>query len=292
MHKRLFLSALLIVCIGLGIGLGSFLSGQSEALQVQLVQANALDKAPVTVSDTPTPSEPAHTSPSKQQAPLSAAALLDTFRRRATETLHAGWLHIHEEKQFPPGTDNGILPNGKRIPASQINDTWVHLDGKGNVIESVFIMRSADGDIVQVGVRGRGGQTWNSATGESGVWEPAPFEPYDYGLVRDVQVAEERGAQVSVRTNSKSLNGSPGTEILVSETFIEPLSTVDSEQPLTGVTTRAVFDPQTGYLLLREVIFTKQDGSSEAFPRSTFAYAYDEPPAEVLTYLKQVEKSQ
>ncbi len=298
MQRRLFLSTLLILFIGVGIGLGSYLSGHSNALGANPAQASApeigTDKAAEGTFNAYSPAASTGVVPVKQE-PLSTVEILDSLQHKAVETLHAGWFHVHEEKQFPPGTDNGIFPNGKRIPAHQINDSWVHLDETGNVIEAVFIMRSFNGEVVQVAVQTRDGTTWNSATGEVSPCEevntctPSRYTPPTGNLTWDLRQAQERGAQVSVHTDISASNGKSGTEILITDLFDEPVSTADSEQPLTGAATRAIFDPQTGYLLLKEVVFTLQDGSTEVFPRSAFSYAYEQPSEEVLAYLRQME---
>jgi len=218
-----------------------------------------------------------------------ADQLLQELNARATKDIKSVWLHIQEKKTFDTDTqNNGILPNGVAIPNEQINDTWYHVNDQGLVIESVSIMRTADGQIVQVGVSSNG-TGWNSATDETGPQEQFKIEGLDSNFLNDLKWLEKFGDTAEI-TNVVLPNSNPGVQIVIATTYDTPVKTVDYSKVSTRAETRAVFDSSTGYLVSKDIVFWFEDGSRRIFSQLKQEITIEPPTDEVLNYLAEKDR--
>ncbi len=170
MNKKLFLSLLFIVGIGMGVGMASSLFGVDKLFRAIPVAAKANEEITnEEIAKNPAPlniKESVASSDNLELETTSPIGLLEGLNARAVESFTAGWLHVREVRIFDQDAENnGVLPNGEAIPDEYIQDTWFHLGKDKVVTEVVSIMRAMDGQIIQVGVISNG-TGWNSVTGE------------------------------------------------------------------------------------------------------------------------------
>lgn len=223
-----------------------------------------------------------------QPTPLEELQAL--VAKGALPTNKAGWIYIKSTTDYDSDLpNNGTLSNGQAIPNHFTSEDWLHLDDQQQVFESVSIMRSLDGQIIQVGVFSNG-TVWNSATGES-----YPLTPWKLGLL-DNGFSKEVQRHIGITTLEKAntqLNGLPLTLFVMRETYNKPTQSADFKQPSLSSEQRAYFDPVTGQLRLSEMVVNLADGTERVFSRGSTDIQFDAlPPAEVLNYfaMKENEK--
>lgn len=278
----------------MGIGLAGSWSGLAARFGTQLVAAQEQVIAKETPSSNGTPSSTTASILSVDQLvqELNAKAVQQVMQELKAKTLLGAWLHIHWTEVFDQDVpNNGVFPNGMAIPNQQINDTWYHVSDQGAVIESVSIMRTMDGKIVQMGVTSKG-TSWNSATQEINSQLQLSI---DQGLLdnnflsNDLKWLEQFG-NVATTGDLTLSNGDLGVEVVIGAKNDTPVKTEAYEKPSVGSETRAVFDLSTGYLLSREVIFWFVDGSQRMFSQLTQEITVAPPTDEVLDYLVQKDR--
>jgi hypothetical protein len=188
MKKRLYLTIILIISVGIGVGLASGPLGFSDVFRAHTVvsQENSYPEVQ-TISNNlvgSTGLKPLNTQADRFAQKLSSSTdvgistpipttvmpsadeIVTGLNAKAIQNLKRGWMHVHQHIIFDTDTkNNGVLPNGIVLPLSQINDIWYQIDDQGLVIELVSIMLNSDGQFVQVGVSSDG-TSWNSATNE------------------------------------------------------------------------------------------------------------------------------
>lgn len=201
----------------------------------------------------------------------------------------AGWLCINSATEYDHDlNNNGTLPNGQAIPNLSISEDWLHLDDQLRVYESISIMRSADGQIVQVGVFSNG-TVWNSATGESYSLSPWKLDVLDNGFSRN---AARYAALMPLQKFETTWNGIPVVLYVMREQFNAPEQGVDFKQPANYTEQRAYFNPATGLLMAQETVVALEDGTERILARTEVEMQVGVvPPAEVLNYFAAKENS-
>ncbi len=314
MKKRTLHLLLLIFGVGVGIGLVASWSGlmarfstqpvaaQEQAIAEGVSKEDSASGSPKQVSAKDVSKEddiPSSTIASATLADQLVQELNSRAAQQAIQELNAGtasgvWLHIHWMETFDQDApNNGVLPNGMAIPNQRVSDTWYHVDSQGAVIESVSIMRTMDGKIVQVGVASKG-TGWNSATGAADPEKYSSQEQFDLdqgfsdaGFLRqDLMWLEKDGNTATIEDLSLP-NGHAGVEVTISITNSAPIKTVDYEKPSVKTEFRATFDTVTGYLVSREETVWFVDGSQRKFSQLTQEITVEPPTDEVLGYLAQ-----
>lgn len=294
MKKRVLYLSLLVFGVGIGIGLISSWSGLAARFQAQPVLAreqaiaNGVLKGDSMKSSTTTSTLAADQL--VQELNIKAAQQV-TQEISAKSTLGV-WLHIRQEWVFDQDTpNNGVLPNGMVIPNQQIDDIWYQVNDQGLVVESVTIMRTMDGKIIQVGVASKG-TGWNSATHETTPQEQFRLEQ---GLLdsnflnNDLKWLEKFGNVAEIKDMGLTDNNS-GVEIVIGAKNDTPVKTDSYNQPYTRGETRAIFDKATGFLISRGVTFWLMDGSQRKFSQLTQKITIEQPTNEVLGYLAQKDQ--
>ncbi len=297
MVKRLIFLLILMLGIGIGIGLISTTSSKNNPEKSQSVVANNgfTNKADIIknqeISLIPNTSEKTVDSLSDDLQEIvinkTSAAPIDVIRNLNTKSiadLSPGWIHLREEAHYDTDEgNNGVLPNGAVIPLHQINDTWYHLNEELLVFESISIMQTMDGEIVQVGVV-KNGVGWNSATGETEVSEPEKLNGFDFNFLNDLVRMQDFGIEPQVNRVTLS-DGREGIQIVIVEKFEAPIKSVDYEKLNTKAETRALFDEETGYLLQKTVVIGFDDGSERVFLEMSQTVIEETPPDDILQLL-------
>lgn len=209
--------------------------------------------------------------------------LRELNERAAQIFFRPGWLHISEERTYDTDLENnGVLDDGQVLPNEYTKEIWFHFNEANLVFESVSIMRSLDGQIVQVSVFSNT-NSWNSALGKMGRKEPFALSSLDFNFLRDTRSYPWTTQVDEVLLES---SGRLVLEFTSVRDYYKPVQSIDYEKPTTGVETRVQFDPLTGQLLMREVIAKFDDGSQRVFSIIRMEFSLGEtPPAEVLKYL-------
>ena len=278
MIKKVFFSLVLLLGVGMGIGFG--LSKSEEA-------SNAVIANPVIAAEDETIVESSVTSDNSQQEILaqSPEEILQSLNNKATKNLEPGWIHLHTEIVYDTDMENnGVLPNGVEIPLHQINDAWYLLNEESLVIESVFIMKTTDGDIVQIG-------TYKNGVGNNSVIDdPVSEVPYplalDGGLSRAMTQMRERGEVFTFR-EFVNANGVTKVEFNSTTTFEIPIKSIDYNQRTISNRSRIVFDKETGVMELKEIIAYLENGTERVFQKLTQEVTKEAPTDEAMKLLNE-----
>ncbi len=214
----------------------------------------------------------------------SPEEILQSLNGIAAKRLSPGWVHIHTEIVSDNDAGNhGVLPNGAAIPLHQVNDFWVLVNEDKLVTESVSIMRSADGEIVQVGTY------LNGISNNSVIDDPVSQEPssisFDRNFLSDLRRFQEHGEIVTFREFVDE-DGKTKIEFSSSSIFEVPIKMVDYDQSLISMETHVVFDKENGVLLSKETIAHLEDGTERIVQKLTQEITFDPPDAEALAFLK------
>lgn len=306
MKTKILLSILFLASIGIGIGFASTLMNQDKALRAwpalalkdggplsqDMSQDHSLSIRSTEASSGKIVSNQdlslAEKPKTEQVEPVE---MLQALNGRALAALRPGWVHLHEEKHyFTEAENNGVLPNQVAIPNDQIIDTWFNIRADRRILQSVSIMRTMDGQIVQVGVFSNG-RAWNSATNEVQTEEPFRLEGFDYNFLRELQRLQAFGAKVEMR-EQKTPDGGEGTLFIVRLLSGAPEKFDDFSRPVIASERRGLFSKESGYLIEEEVIFTFDDGSQQIYSRVTQEIKFEPPADEALNYLAQLEEKQ
>jgi hypothetical protein len=286
MKRRFLLITLLIVCIGIGIGIASSWSGLEDRLGAQPVATQSVAAQAKATPTVPLQMVIAPVLPTAVSG-LEADQLVQNLNARAIAGLRSGWVHIQENINHDTDLKNsGVLPNGMAIPNQQINDTWYHLNDERLVTEGVNIMRTSDGQIVQVGVSSNG-TSWNTGTDEITTSEQYIVNGFDHSFLKnDLQWLEGFGNTAAI-TQVVLPSGGEGVQVVIGDEYEKPVVSNDFNEPSIRAETRAVFDSATGYLVSREVIVWFVDGSQRVFSRLTQKITFEAPTNEVLNFLSK-----
>lgn len=219
-----------------------------------------------------------------QSLSSSAIDVVQELNAKAVANLSPGWIHVRAEIHYDTDEgNNGVLPNGTAIPLNQLNDEWYHLSKDLLVYEMISIMKTMDGEIVQVGV-GKNGVVWNSATKETVAGEFEKINGFDMNFLNDLKNMQDFGIQPQLSRVSLP-DGRAGIQIVTSEKYESPIKSVDYEMLLTKAETRNLFDEENGYLLEKTVVFTFEDGSERTFLKLSQEISEEDPPKDILIFL-------
>ena len=300
MKRRFVLSVVLLFSIGIGIGLASTKLGFDQVFRSRSVAANEQtssregqpDTAPsgqVVFEEFTSESDAADAPPLTAQV-TSASEMVENLNHKAISQLPVGWIHIREERVFDQDSENnGVLPNGIAIPHHQVNDIWYQVDESHRVIEMVSIMRSSEGQIIQVGVYSNG-TSWNSATGTVESSDPYVLNAFDGQFLWDLGQFEASGSQPQI-TEEVLLDGRAGLLFVIQDKFEDsPVELASYELPAIGAEIHALFGQDDGYLHRKEVIFRFLDGSERVSISLKQEITFEEPTEEAFSYLAKKEE--
>lgn len=251
------------------------LSGDDQGVQSLLSQTNTDN----TMEDLP----------SVHDAAVLSQEVQSLLGKRQSEVLQgAEWIHVVELHQRNKETA-GSLPTGQQILLNYVLETWYHLDGEGNVLELVSIMKSESNEIVQVSTY-KDALWQNLTVGETWQGDP-PTLNLDYGFSNDLAMAPSWGSTVNREENMLS-DGTSALVFSIRDKFDQPTKIEGYEKLIIRGETRVHFDAQSGALLSWDRIFVDENGEqfySEQMKIQTFEKS-DPPPNDVLKYLEGVVK--
>ncbi|NUM46865.1 MAG: LysM peptidoglycan-binding domain-containing protein [Anaerolineales bacterium] len=183
-----------------------------------------------------------------------------------------GWLHLKTQIHDP----RAQLPNGVLIAEEFIQENWYLLNEQSQVIQSISIMTTLDGEIIQVVVI-TNGLTHNLTFGTSGVSDPFTPDLF-YGfvnLINDLMVSpvEPNPANKFIFTELYNENKTVGYKFVLHTEEVE---------------WQAILDSDTGKLTsLNEYHFSGDPLRKDLFSSYTpeIQERVDQPPADILAYL-------
>ncbi len=294
MKKRLLFLILLVIGVGIGIGVFSSWAGLAARFRPALAAAQEEPTStPILARQNVPPTLSAvSVSPADQLVQeLSVKAAQQVTKELNAKAALGVWLHIHVEEKFDQDApNNGVLPNGMAIPNQQINDDWYHVNAQGVVIESVSMMRTTDGKIVQVGVASNG-TTWNSATSGADP-EKRPQELLKLNELflnnGDLKRLEKFGSTAKI-TNVSLPNGDQGVQIAIGATSA-PAKITNFDKAVTSTEIRTVLDNSTGYMVSQDVVSGFEDGSQRISSQLKQNVTIEPPTDEVLYYLAEKDR--
>lgn len=304
MKTKILLSILFLISIGIGVGFATTLFNKDEVFRADPVLALEEDTSQLSKEIRHTNSlsissiEPSSANTNSKQDPsldmslktvqASPVEVLQGLNRTALATLRTGWIHLREEKHFFTETeDNGVLPNQAAIPNHQIIDTWFNIGHDNHILQTISIMRTIDGQIVQVGVISNG-KAWNSATNEVQTADLFELEGFDSNLLRDIQRLQGSGADVEI-SDKQTPDGHEGIQVIIRDVFDAPMKYDVFSRPIIAAETHALFSKETGYLIQKEIVFTFDDDSQQIFSQVIQEIKFEQPTEDVLGYLVQIE---
>jgi hypothetical protein len=230
--------------------------------------------------------------PTATPAPTSTPTLnagvlarLATLRGLVLAGLQPGWLHVQERLTYDIDQPNrGTLPTGLPIPLDQTVERWLRLDETGQVAESISTLSTAGGTLL-LATRFQNGMVWDSATQERRPQAPPKLGYLDYGFGENASAFTELG--LTIHERALTHEGAEAVEFTVDNVFERPARYVDFTQPVSAMTTRAVFDPVSGHIRLLEQRATLADGTQRLMAREALTVTREEPPESLRALLDQ-----
>ena len=279
MVKKIFFS--LILLLGVGIGVGLSLAKSEKAKKTVVAEPVMAIENTLSSTEVPTLDEDA----SEDIAMQSPEEVLQSLNEKAAANLEPGWIHVHTEKFSDMDSGNhGVFPNGVVIPLHQVNDFWAFLNEDQLVIESVSIMRSIEGEVIQVGTY-KNGIGNNSVIDDPNAHEPSPIV-LDWNFSHDLERMRENGEMVTFREFADE-DGAMKVEFRSLSIFEVPIKSIDYDQPLVSMETRVLFDKESGVLELKEVIAHLEDGTERVSQRLMQEITQEVPTSEALVFLNE-----
>lgn len=222
------------------------------------------------------------------QQVLPTDAISDLVKKSAKTINQPGWIHVQETTVYDIDQENnGVLPDGKVIPLSYINDSWYHINNDGLVDQSVSMMKSDTEETLQTTVF-TNNVSWSSSANEDTAQGPYYLGSLDYHFAADVQDVLSRLSVQPEFVNAKDSINSGISTFTVNEKLAPPLLTVDYKMPVSLVSTTASFDNTTGFLVELKRVMQFKDGSERAYFHITLKIDTGlEPPKEIVTLIEE-----
>lgn len=288
-------AAMIAVAVGgvwIGQHFGRWVTGLANA-QEKLPEVTQPTAETSAIEATPISENIAATSISSQQTDEQSAneqpadfELLKALNAKSAEKfLRPGWIYFKFQSiSDNDNGNNGDLGNGQVIPLNYISESWYRLNEKGEIVESVSLMITDSGQIVQVGTLRDGvgrNLTTNYISEEQG---PIPLY-LDFGFVRDATQAKEEGLQVTQTT--ALFDGREVLMFVIRQSYEMAQEIVGYDQPVTSTEQQALYDPDTGQLVQRVTVVKLADGTERVGSgiRSVTIEPINTPPDNVLDYL-------
>jgi len=226
-------------------------------------------------------------SEANQQA-LPIDSISNLINKSAKTINQSGWVHVEETTVYDIDQENnGILPDGKMIPLSYINDSWYHINDEGLVDQSVSMMKSDTGEILQTTIFSNN-VSWSSSANEDTAQGPFYLGALDYNFAADVQDILSRQSVQPEFVNEKESIKSGISTFAVNEKLDPALLTVDYKMPVYSVSTFASFDNTTGFLTELNRVMKFEDGSERTYFHITLKIDTGlEPPKEIVTLIEE-----
>jgi hypothetical protein len=226
--------------------------------------------------------------PEATQQVLPTDVISDLVNKSAKTINQPGWVHVQETTVYDIDQENnGILPDGKIVPLSYVNDSWYHINSNGLVDQSLSAMKSDTGEILQTTIF-TNNSLWSSSANQDTPQGPYYLGSLDYNFAADVQDVLSRLSTQPEFVNSKDSADSGISTFVVNEKYDTPLLTVDYKIPVYSVSTIASFDNTTGFLVELKRVMKFEDGSERAYFHIVLKIETGtEPPKDVLTLIEE-----
>lgn len=226
--------------------------------------------------------------PETPQQVLPTDVISDLVTRAAKALNQPGWVHVQETTVYDiDHENNGILPDGTIMPLSYTNDSWYHINGDGLVDQSVSVMVSDTGEVLQTSVF-INNSLWNSSANQDTPQGPYYLGSLDYNFAADVQDVLTRLSTQPEFVNSEDYSKSGISTFAVNEKLDTPSLTVDYKVPVYAVSTVATFDNETGFLTDLKRVMKFEDESERTYFHITLKIETGtEPPKDVLALIEE-----
>lgn len=212
-----------------------------------------------------------------------------------------GWVYLKTIQVSDTDLENfGVLPDGSVIPESYVMENWFHINEDGLVYEMIGMMKTLEGEIVQISAAANS-KTWNSAF-EGFEGEETPFFPKSLGgmdgrflrnLEEQVEKFQQQPELVMETVNGNLLVTVSYSQIQewpqLKENYKNWQIAQYKELPISNTVT-AVFDAATGFNIKTESVLTFEDGSQRVlYSSKKYIETGIQPPAGMLKYLEKVK---
>ena len=193
-----------------------------------------------------------------------------------------GWVHIITE------TETYLRPGQTFPPPYMTTEQWLELDGKGNVIRSLWTDRDQAGNVIQQSVT-IGNYFINFTVGDSGYNEYSSYPFSTDLLTQDLVQAAQYQAQV-IREEVACGDGTTCLLVTLFDAFEQPSQHPDESQPIIGMGRKTWVNLTTGQQVKVQAFTRLQDGSErvDITERTVTIEKMGQPPEEVLNIINEV----
>lgn len=239
---------------------------------------------PVSGASTPTPFPLATRAPASVDPLLGEIAALNA-RWQEHLLAGAGWMHIVSRQEN--ASAEGTLPNGQPIAAINIDDSWYQLDEQGRIVTWITRLLDGSGEPSQISIMKDG--TWTNLTfSQTGrVIEALARPNLDSDFYRNAAWGVKMGAPLRKEAETYA---APGDAPIEAARYVIDLSSATNQGAQAGMRNEAVYDPQTGQVLVLRQYRSPGPGQAlqlENQITTLSAERIDSPPSEILALLDQ-----
>ncbi|MFZ3151074.1 MAG: hypothetical protein WA116_05240 [Anaerolineaceae bacterium] len=197
----------------------------------------------------------------------------------------SGWIHSLNEQI--EAEDSELYTSGRQFGVRHsINESWTYIDEQGQMLESVTIGKTVDGEIISE--EARVGTTFvNFTTGDANELTESDMLPLKSRLAEEIR---NSGAEDIVTTEEEMYDGRDCLFISIRDNFVPAKKFGKVSKPLAGIENRYWLDLKTGLILKNEVVFHLEDSTEITWWQTYYRVMehIGEPPTRVFELLDQV----
>jgi hypothetical protein len=198
------------------------------------------------------------------------------------------WLHL--VYQINSEVDNGvILPDGRPMPSSYIEDGWYYLNKDGLVEKSVVTLKDEIGNTLQQAVFS--GSVETNLTFGFKTENLVPYElKLDRGFLQYVEDAEE--LKISIKNQDVKYKNKPHKEFSFAEIYEQPTQfNGENQEPVESASVVGLFSSETNEMTLYRKVWKYSNGQEALFEECELLLAESttEATLDVLTILESAE---
>jgi hypothetical protein len=286
--KKYFIPILAVISLALILGFVALFSGNPRINYAQGL--NTTDEEMAVNNEVP--SQPAFINSQKadpsieqnQQNEIIIIEIQTLTKRWYEENVKSGWIHviIHINNDYDI---INTLPDNSILDKEYIMDDWILLDENGYQISAVNIMRSIDGNPMQIAVLRD--NTWNNLTYD--IISPVAEETLPLEFSVDSGFPDQAIRLVNcLKRESTYLDGVPVILYTITEEYEPAMRFLDFNDLVSASIIRAYYEPNSGALLLYEQALMMAN-DMERIRSSARIEEFEtglEPAIDIITYLR------
>lgn len=221
----------------------------------------------------------------EEKASTIAKGLVDIWNSKNLSK--QGWVHL--VYQITSDVSNGVvLPDDNQMSNSYIEDSWFYVDKDGLIKKDVVTLKDLRDNILQ-----QSAFSDNIGINFTFGMRDENYSPYqlkvDKGIVQFLLDAESLGVVTSSRKIQDANN--PLVEFYFTEVYNQPIQLHGIEKPVESTSVSAVFNEETGEMLVYTKIMKTIDGTEILFEKNELVLfeLLLEAPSEILSILENVK---